>query len=67
MDDSGSGVTVSKHDMAVMADPKRQHKIPAVFSRLWNQNKARDEKLKLQRDQSRERQLQKTFHGMTVY
>jgi hypothetical protein len=54
--------------------------VPAVFSRLWDQNKKRDEKLRLQRNASREKQdadwriklagvnqLQKTFQGMTVY
>jgi hypothetical protein len=52
----------------------KKRPIPAVFSRLWNQNKKRDEKLKKQRESSREQQdadwrlklagvnqLQKTF------
>ncbi len=39
-----------------METKKKKVGMPAVFSRLWNQNKKRDEKLKQQRDASREKQ-----------
>lgn len=59
---------------------KLQKKIPAVFSRLWDYKNARDNKLREEREQSREKeeedwmmklagtnQLQKKFEGLTVY
>ncbi|CDW71095.1 UNKNOWN [Stylonychia lemnae] len=54
--------------------------VPKVFSRLWQQNQDREEKMKLYRDQSREidnqewisrmagnNSLQKTYEGMQVF
>ncbi len=37
-----------------MDKDKKKRAIPPVFARLWNQNKKRDEKLKQQREVSRE-------------
>ena len=54
---SGSSVPCSplnQKNQETSMEKVKKRSIPAVFSRLWNQNKKRDEKLKKQRESSRE-------------
>jgi hypothetical protein len=50
----GSPLSKKNQETSMMMQKPKKRPVPAVFARLWNQNKKRDEKLKLQRESSRE-------------
>jgi hypothetical protein len=51
---SNNGSPIGKKNQETSMQKAKKRPVPAVFARLWNQNKKRDEKLKQQRESSRE-------------